>query len=271
MLKQSTKVTIQCANCGVCFLVAAAEATRKFCSWSCYLAARAARNKEAPTAHLIGQRFGRRTILSISCTGRQCAARAVCQCECGNIAEVDLAELRRGCATSCQQCGSRNRRRTPLEARLWPRINKTASCWLWTGSVARSGYAGISLGGRQGPKQPVHRVVYELLKGPIPDGLHLDHLCRVRHCCNPDHLEPVTPAENLRRGEHPHFVASREGRCIRGHAMTPDNAGRKGQKHYCRQCQRDYRATERFVASWMVAVAMLLRRHQALRLISKRR
>lgn len=69
-------------------------------------------------------------------------------------------------------------------------------CWLWTGTIERTGYGRFWLGGRQ---EIAHRASYALLIGPIPEGLTIDHLCRVRACVNPDHLEPVTLAENIRR------------------------------------------------------------------------
>jgi hypothetical protein len=79
--------------------------------------------------------------------------------------------------------------------RMWPRVDKTDSCWNWTGAVSTAGYGQI----RFGKVLYTHRVSYEALVGPIPDGLELDHLCRNRRCCNPDHLEAVEPAENQRR------------------------------------------------------------------------
>lgn len=70
-------------------------------------------------------------------------------------------------------------------------------CWEWTGSRRPDGYGQIHVGGKN---RRAHRVVYELMVGPIPEGLTIDHLCRNRACCRPDHLEPVTRAENTRRG-----------------------------------------------------------------------
>ena len=71
-------------------------------------------------------------------------------------------------------------------------------CWLWARSKSRDGYGWASLDDKT---HQAHRLIYRLLKGDPPEGMHLDHLCRVRHCVNPDHLEPVTPRENLLRGD----------------------------------------------------------------------
>ena len=77
--------------------------------------------------------------------------------------------------------------------KFWRRINPTGFCWEWVGQRDRNGYGRYN-------SYLAHRQVWESLVGPIPDGLVLDHLCRVRHCVNPDHLDPVTPEENNRRG-----------------------------------------------------------------------
>lgn len=71
-----------------------------------------------------------------------------------------------------------------------------STCWIWTGAIHANGYGAKRVHGRL---YKVHRLAYEAVAGPIPAGLDLDHLCHVRACCNPNHLEPVTRAENLRR------------------------------------------------------------------------
>jgi len=128
-------------------------------------------------------------------------------------------------------------------------IRRTESgCWEWTRSINVDGYGDIRAGGGQ-HRRYAHRFAYELLVGPIPDGLELDHLCRNRCCCNPAHLEPVTHAENMRRGSY----GSRT-HCIRGHEFTPENTyvQPKTGHRYCKACialrQRQYRAQRKAVA-----------------------
>ena len=88
-------------------------------------------------------------------------------------------------------------RRIPLEERLWTRVEKTPTCWNWTGYVGPKGYGEISLGGRHGLMRRTHRVAYELANGPIPEGLEVDHSCRNRACVNPAHLRLVTRKQNM--------------------------------------------------------------------------
>src|SRR3546814_10434391 len=84
--------------------------------------------------------------------------------------------------------------------RLFERVMPipVTGCWIWEGSDSGNGYGKVSIGGRD---CMFHRVVYELLVGPIPPDRVLDHRCRVRRCCNPDHLEPVTVRVNTHRGD----------------------------------------------------------------------
>ena len=103
-------------------------------------------------------------------------------------------------------------------------------CWIWRFSVGADGYGYMSVGGTT----KAHRVGYELIVGPIPQGLELDHLCRVRACVNPAHLEPVTHLENMRRG-----APATKTHCKRGHEFTPTNTRFRGRWRYCRRCAAD--------------------------------
>lgn len=111
-----------------------------------------------------------------------------------------------------------------LATKIMPEPN--SGCWLWTGYQHPTGYGRLFTGWRLGRKPTTvtaHRLVYELVKGPVPEGLCLDHLCRVRCCVNPDHLEPVTQAENNSRGVSLSALNARKMHCKRGHEFSPEN------------------------------------------------
>ena len=116
-----------------------------------------------------------------------------------------------------------------------------SGCWLWMGFANEDGYGVIRIGGRVNFKfRGVHRVCYELLRGAIPEGLTLDHLCRVRCCVNPDHLEPVTIVENVRRGEV--GITNRmKTHCPYGHPYDEENTYSIPGRVYrsCRACHRE--------------------------------
>jgi len=120
-------------------------------------------------------------------------------------------------------------------AAFWAKVDKTDTCWLWTGAIDRGGY------GRTAPKNRVaHRISFEWERGPIPSGLQLDHLCRVRNCVNPDHLEPVTSRENSRRG-----IGSKPT-CASGHPFVWSIGYTPGSKQRrCRICSRRWSQTYR--------------------------
>lgn len=136
--------------------------------------------------------------------------------------------------------------RMTLRERFESKIRRTdGGCWEWSGGhFQATGYAIFNIPSeRDGRWRPTvaHRVSYELFVGPIPDGLHVDHLCRNRGCVRPDHLEPVTQQENMHRGQAPSAISYRENRCQRGHEYTPENTIIKPSqpgKRECRECTR---------------------------------
>lgn|SRR5215510_7975723 len=106
-------------------------------------------------------------------------------------------------------------------------------CWVWRGFVQSTGYAKMRSGGAGSPSVYVHRFAYAELVGEIPDGLDIDHLCAVRHCANPEHLEAVTSKENAKR-------RSASSHCQRGHEMSGGNLGTHPSSgtRFCRECRR---------------------------------
>ena len=120
------------------------------------------------------------------------------------------------------------------------RTLRTDGCWLWTGNInSATGYGRLGFGGTN---LVAHRVAYELAKGPIPTGLVLDHLCRVRHCVNPDHLEPVTIRENTLRGVGIPAQRARADKCKRGHAYDDANTVIQRGYRLCRKCRNSRNA-----------------------------
>lgn len=115
-------------------------------------------------------------------------------------------------------------------------------CWIWQRALSSGGYGRMHLGSRT---LQAHRVFYERVHGPIPDGLQLDHLCRNRACINPEHLEPVTPSENGKRGLRGQ-LRTPPTHCKAGHPYTPANTRvtPKGALK-CRACHRRDAAASR--------------------------
>lgn len=119
-------------------------------------------------------------------------------------------------------------------------IDEACECWLWQGRLSVGGYGIIGIDGK---KYYAHRVVFLWKGGRIPEGLDLDHLCRVRNCVNPKHLEPVTRRENLMRGETIPAKRAAKTQCSNGHPLDKFNTYLYKGKRDCRICiQRRNRA-----------------------------
>lgn len=144
---------------------------------------------------------------------------------------------------------------TPVIDRLLTRVEIDSNeCWIYQGYINKNGYGYITCNPSDGwPSRTAtcHSIAYHFLVGPVPPGRELDHLCRVRACCNPEHLEPVTGAENTRRGEAPHIVLGRNNVCAIGHPLTEANTyvNPKTGWRRCRTCRAAY------MAAWRAARA----------------
>ncbi|SRR6266576_146239 len=106
-------------------------------------------------------------------------------------------------------------------------------CWLWQGPLSPNGYGRIG-------KEYAHRAMYEILIGPIPHRMTIDHLCRVRPCVNPDHMEIVTRGANVLRGVGLSAMEARQTHCIRGHSLTVHayRPRTRPNRRVCLLCQR---------------------------------
>ena len=124
-----------------------------------------------------------------------------------------------------------------IEERFWRRVKVAgpASCWLYLGGVTSAGYGAFY---RAGQKQILaHRWVYELLVGPIPEGLTIDHLCKQKRCVNPAHLQAVSLVENVMRGNALPALNARKTHCPVGHPYDLVNTYfYRGRNRKCRIC-----------------------------------
>jgi len=127
----------------------------------------------------------------------------------------------------------KNRRGTAIADRI-----EVGDCWEWTGARTAAGYGHVSV---EGHTQYVHRLVWESLVGPIGSKLETDHLCRNRVCCNPDHIQMVTHAENVRRGMagKANNWMKAQTHCPQGHLLEDGNLVSNGPgRKRCRICNR---------------------------------
>lgn len=113
---------------------------------------------------------------------------------------------------------------------FWSRVRKTDGCWLYEGYVNPSGYGQIG-------RRYAHRIAYGAVNGAISDGLEVDHLCKVRNCVNPAHLEAVSRRENVLRSDSSSARRARQTHCKKGHPLSGDNLYvRKEGWRMCKAC-----------------------------------
>jgi hypothetical protein len=133
-----------------------------------------------------------------------------------------------------------NRERMPLATAIAMFADRPTDCWDWPGGYFHHGYGRVFHDGKQ---RLSHKVAYEVLVGPVPEGLELDHGCRNRRCFNPRHLEPVTHRVNSLRSHNVGALNARKTHCKHGHEFTPQNTRmrkrRRGLERVCRQCVLD--------------------------------
>lgn len=132
----------------------------------------------------------------------------------------------------------------PVAERFWSKVQKRTEphpaigspCWIWTAAINNSGYGSFAVA--HGKSIGAHRWAYESTVGSVPSGMELDHLCRDRSCVNPAHLEPVTKAENVRRGLSPMAEQARRTHCPQGHPYSAENTILDEGSRRCLICRR---------------------------------
>jgi len=125
-----------------------------------------------------------------------------------------------------------------LRQRFWEKVavGLPEMCWEWQASGWANGYGAFCVNGKN---TTAHRAAWEIHNGPIPDGLHIDHICKNRRCVNPDHLRAVTPRDNVTLNSESVVAANRtKTHCSRGHEFNEDNTRWTGGTRSCRACRR---------------------------------
>ncbi len=132
--------------------------------------------------------------------------------------------------------------RASIQERFWSKVNKSGPfwngtpCWEWTAGKDKDGYGRFSL--KHGVGMLAHRLAYEWAKGPIPDGLQPDHLCRNPSCVNPEHLELVSVKVNVLRGVGLSAMNALKTHCPQGHPYDLFNTAVYAGSRICRECCR---------------------------------
>jgi hypothetical protein len=197
-----------CLHCGATFRNYASR-NRLYCGMACYRAALPAR------------------------VTRACVA---CGATFWTYPSRVTAGSRQHCSTACASVPKRGRGTAPLTRFLAKVEYEAPGCWVWQASTDEKGYGQFFP--TKGQRMHAYKWAYEYFVGPVPDGLHLDHLCRVHRCVNPDHLRAVTPYENWRVGASPTAIAARRTHCSHGHAWDAENTRWVGGKRRCVACAR---------------------------------
>lgn len=136
----------------------------------------------------------------------------------------------------------------PVLERVRLRSERQGDCYVFLGQRTADGYGVV---GVQGKRQMVHKVVWEDVNGPVPEGMQLDHKCKNEPCWNPEHLRLVTPRENVLFSDSPAAKNAVKTHCSRGHEFSPENTRviyRKDRAHperVCRECKRERRQEAR--------------------------
>lgn len=136
----------------------------------------------------------------------------------------------------------------PAIVRFLEKTESVGDCILWRVAINKTTGYGVFTPTYKCKQRLAHRFAYEMFKGPIPEGLDIDHLCNNRRCVNPDHLDPKTPRANTLRSEiSPAAINARKTHCYKGHEFTAENTRLRdnGRERACRICQRAVKKARR--------------------------